>query len=189
VTDAADVLGRLPRRIDVDGGIVVRTYVDTDIATMVDVVNHNLEHLRPWMPWAQEPATAEAQLAWLRGSGVIRDDGTADLPYGIFDADGRLLGGTGFHVRGAPDAIEIGYWLDAAATGRGVMTLVVGALVDAVRGLAGLRRVEIKCDEANKRSAAVPRRLGFRFTAVEDREPAAAAESGHHQVWTLDLPG
>ena len=187
VTGAAAFLHDVAQRIELDDGVVIRTYTADDMPQLVDVVNRDLEHLRPWMPWAQEPVTVEGQLAWWRSTLEGGDDGVRDLPYGIFDADGRIIGGTGFHVRGGPGVVEIGYWLAAEVTGRGLMTRVVSALVDAVRRVDGVRQVEIKCDVENARSAAVPRRLGFRVVREETREPLAAGETGQDVVWALDL--
>jgi len=139
------------------------------------------------MPWAQEPVTVEGQLAWWRSTLEPDEDGPRDLPYGIFDADGRIIGGTGFHLRGGPGVVEIGYWLASDVTGRGLMTRVVSALLDAIRRSDRALHVEIKCDVANERSAAVPRRLGFRVVREEAREPLAASETGQDVVWALDL--
>src|SRR6059058_321903 len=94
VTEADAVLRELPERIEVDDGVVVRTYTAEDMPQLVEVVNRHLDHLRPFMPWAQEPATVEAQTAWWRGTMQPRDDGTGDLAYGIFATSGALLGGT-----------------------------------------------------------------------------------------------
>jgi RimJ/RimL family protein N-acetyltransferase len=154
---------------------------------LVEVVNHDLDHLRPWMPWAQEPVTVDGQTAWWRSTVEAAEDELRDLPYGIFDPDGHVIGGTGFHLRGAPGVVEIGYWLESGQTGRGLMTRVVSALIDAARRVDGVRQVEIKCDAANARSAAVPRRLGFRVVREEMREPVAASETGQIVVWALDL--
>jgi len=187
VTTAAAFLAAAPERIELDEKIVLRTYATEDIPQLVDVVNRQLDHLRPYMPWAQEPVTVEAQTAWWQGTMQARDDGTGDVAYGIFATSGALLGGTGYHLRGAPGVVEIGYWLTADATGRGLMTRVTAALVDVARQLDGVRRVEIKCDETNTRSAAIARRLGFRLDRREDREPLAAAETGRDEVWVLDI--
>jgi RimJ/RimL family protein N-acetyltransferase len=186
VTTAADFLAAAPERIEVDD-IVLRTYAPEDMPQLVDVVNRNLDHLRPFMPWAQQSVTVEEQTAWWRGTMQPREDGTGDLAYGIFAGSGALLGGTGFHVRGAPRVVEIGYWLTADASGQGLMTRVAAALVDIARRLDGVHRVEIKCDVSNSRSSAIPRRLGFRLDRHEPREPAAAGETGEDQVWVLDL--
>ena len=187
MTEAVAFLDKVPQRIDIGDGIVVRTYTADDIPQLVDVVNRNLDHLRPFMPWAQEPATVEKQTAWWRSTSEPGEDGELSVPYGIYDADGALLGGTGFHARSTPDVVEIGYWLAADATGRGLVTRITSALVEAARRMDGVRRVEIKCDVANERSAAVPRRLGFRLDREETREPLAASETGRDLVWVLDL--
>ena len=46
--------------------------------------------------------------------------------------------------------------------------------------------VEIHCDEANVASQAIPRRLGYRLEAIEDRAITAPGEVGRHMVWSLD---
>jgi RimJ/RimL family protein N-acetyltransferase len=50
-------------------------------------------------------------------------------------------------------------------------------------------RVEIHCDEANTRSAAVARRLGYRLDRVEPRPVRAPAESGRGMVWIKNVRG
>jgi RimJ/RimL family protein N-acetyltransferase len=67
------------------------------------------------------------------------------------------------------------------------MTRVTAALAEVARRLDGVRRVEIKCDVANARSAAIPQRLGFRAVREETREPVAASETGRDVVWALDV--
>ena len=47
----------------------------------------------------------------------------------------------------------------------------------------GKERVEIHCDEANVRSAAVARRLGYRLDRLEDRPITAPGEHGRHMIW------
>jgi RimJ/RimL family protein N-acetyltransferase len=176
----------VPERIELEDGVVIRRYVEADIPHLVDVVNANLEHLGPWMPWAQAPVTVDAQLAWFRETDTQWDDGT-NFVYGIFDAAGRIIGGTGFHIRNGPGALEIGYWVAADSTGRGVATRVSAALTEAAREVPGATRVEIHCDVANVRSSAVPRKLGYTLARVEPREPTAPGETDRTEVWTFDL--
>ncbi|MEU6189370.1 hypothetical protein [Nocardia sp. NPDC047038] len=52
--------------------------------------------------------------------------------------------------------------------------------------LPGVDRVEIHCDEANVRSAAVARRLGYRLDRIEPREKRAPAESGRGMYWVKE---
>ncbi|TMD65260.1 MAG: GNAT family N-acetyltransferase, partial [Chloroflexi bacterium] len=56
---------------------------------------------------------------------------------------------------------EIGYWLRVSAPGHGYMTEAVQLLTNYAFSSLAANRVEIRCDERNVRSAAIPRRLGF----------------------------
>jgi RimJ/RimL family protein N-acetyltransferase len=59
-------------------------------------------------------------------------------------------------------------------------------LTEAAFGLESVERVEIHCDEANRRSAAVPRRLGYRLDRVESHELATPLATGRHIIWVAD---
>ncbi len=63
------------------------------------------------------------------------------------------------------------------------MTAAARALATAAFDLDGISRVEIRCDVANDRSAAVPRRLGFIHVGNEEHEPVASSETGRQQIW------
>ena len=69
-------------------------------------------------------------------------------------------------MRLGPDAREIGYWIRADAEGHGYVTEAVAALTRVGFELDDVEWVEIRCDPANERSAAVPRRLGYRHEAT-----------------------
>jgi RimJ/RimL family protein N-acetyltransferase len=179
----------LPDRIDVDGGLTLRRWTEDDIPELVAVVNANLEHLRPWMPWAQQPSTPESSGEFIRGSIEQFEDGTT-FAYAICDRDGSVIGGTGFHARRGPGVLEIGYWVAADRSGQGVATAVSRALVEVGRDVPGCERIEIRCDDANLPSAAVPRKLGFTLVGVVDEEDPAMLtpnDSGKTQIWHLDL--
>jgi RimJ/RimL family protein N-acetyltransferase len=46
-------------------------------------------------------------------------------------------------------------------------------------------RVEIRCDEANQASAAVPRKLGYKLVGTVDKEPHGPAETGRDLIWAI----
>jgi RimJ/RimL family protein N-acetyltransferase len=48
--------------------------------------------------------------------------------------------------------------------------------------------VLVYTDEANTRSAAVPRRLGYTLVGVEDAPRSAPDETGRQQVWARTRP-
>ncbi|MFJ1757766.1 GNAT family N-acetyltransferase [Kitasatospora sp. NPDC088134] len=86
---------------------------------------------------------------------------------------------------GAAAGREIGYWLHPAATGRGVATRAVRALVAVAFRLPGVEHVDIVHDPANLASGAVPARLGFTEHLRRPAEVLAPAETGEEVVWRL----
>ncbi|WP_367948702.1 GNAT family N-acetyltransferase [Rathayibacter sp. VKM Ac-2857] len=60
---------------------------------------------------------------------------------------------------------ELGYWIDAAAEGRGAVTRACVALLTEVPR-RGIRRVEIRTAVENARSSRVAERLGFTCEGV-----------------------
>jgi RimJ/RimL family protein N-acetyltransferase len=174
-----------PERIETDG-LVLRRWTPDDLPARYDAIIASYEHLHAWMDWLPEPPTLEQQREWgERQSGRWPTEGGCN--YGIFDADdGTLLGVIGVHDKLGPGALEIGYWCHVAHTGKGVITRAAGELTRILLGLEGIGRVEIHCDEANTRSAAVPRRLGYRLDRIEPDGITAPAESGRGMVWIME---
>ncbi len=177
---------RPPERIERDA-VVLRRPTAADGEAMTDAIAASLEHLRPWMSWADDQATtperrreflARGEEGWTTGS---------DFAFLILDAEeATVLGTMGLHRRIGPRAIELGYWVHVDQVGRGVATTAARALTEAALALPDVDRVEIHCDEANVRSAAVPRKLGYRLDRIEDDEVTAPAETGRSMVWVKD---
>ena len=141
-------------------GLELRLLEDRHVPAVFECVRRNLDHLRPWMPWATDDYTVEGCRSWQRAAleRFARNEG---LHAGIFEG-GRFVGTIGFHAIDWPNrSISVGYWLDAAAQGRGVMTAACRAMVDHALVELGLNRVEIRCGVENARSRAIPQRLGF----------------------------
>lgn len=183
-----------PGRIDIDDA-VVRLFTPDDVPALARAVTESLDHLHPWLAWATpDGVTDTACRRFVAGATAQAEAGT-DANYGIFAApddpeDRRVLGGCGLHDRIGPGALELGYWLHVDATGRGLMTRVVAALTDGALALPDIDRVEIHTDEANRASAAVPRRVGFTLVAtVPTVRPGGPAGSGKHQIWAFDASG
>jgi RimJ/RimL family protein N-acetyltransferase len=176
-----------PDEIDA-GSVRLRRWRPADAQALVRIVTENLEHLRPWMPWAQEPPT-EAEEREFLGRMERAWERRSDFGFAIELPEVGPIGGIGLHTRQGPGTLEIGYWIAAARTGRGHVTAAAGALTDASFALPGVERVEIRCDERNHASAAIPRRLGFRLLEVYPRQPAAPAETGRGMIWGIDREG
>lgn len=176
-----------PEHIEIDDRTILRWLTADDAAAVAGAVGASLEHLKPWMPWADaQSADVGFQRGRLRSQAGQRERGE-EWQYGLFAAAGETLLGTfGLMTRRGPGTLEIGYWLHVDAGNRGHATSAVRALTAAGRRLDGVERMLVVCDEANVRSAAIPRRLGYTLDRVEERSPEAPGESGRMQIWSLD---
>jgi ribosomal-protein-serine acetyltransferase len=75
---------------------------------------------------------------------------------------GKLVGMIGLHaIDRANRKTSIGYYIAEEAQGKGIVTKSVKAILDYVFRELGLNRVEIRCGVHNKKSRAIPERLGF----------------------------
>lgn len=172
---------RPPEVLDVAGVQLRRHRVD-DADAIAEAVAASLAELRPWMTWASDEA-ADPDVQRCRLEDVVPhwDDGT-DFSY-LIVASNQVIGSIGLHARVGPEALEIGYWLRTDFTGRGIATACTGELTSAALALDQTSRVEIHCDEANSRSAAIPRRLGYRLDRIDDDEATAPNEIGRSMIW------
>lgn len=176
----------LPTRIETER-LVLRSHSPSDAPALKAAIDANLEHLQAWMDWAvHEPSpldVIEARIEKFRAAFATGPDWGYTIRLRGHEA---IIGGTGMHARLGPNAIEIGYWLDAKHTGRGYATEATAALVAAAFARPTVKRVEIRCDPANAASAAVPRRLGFTYiTTLEKNSKTPRGDPRDTMVFEL----
>ncbi len=121
-----------------------------------------LEHLKPWMPFAQNAPKLEESEEHCRRSlakFILRED----LTLSIYSRDGEsFIGSTGLHrANWDVPSFHIGYWILPEFEGKGLITESTNALTRYAFDCLKARRVEIRCDSENLRSLAVMKRLGF----------------------------
>lgn len=148
-----------------DGIRLVRISADQAPA-VTRAINESLDHLSPWMAWAQTPAE-ESQRAVFMAAAEELWRAKRDFTYTILDADGSVIGGSGLHGRQGPDALDIGYWVHVDHIGRGLATAASKALTSAAFDIPGIERVRIQCEATNVASARVPEKLGYEFGGIE----------------------
>lgn len=162
--------------------LLLRPWAPDDAAALAPVLAANVAHLGDWIPRHVSTPLPPAELK-LRLAGFAADFASEKaFRFAMLTPDGvRLLGEADLFPRDATrrvalaeaDRVELGYWLDAAATGKGLATEATRALMEAAAAIPGMTQAEIRCDVANVASAAIPQRLGFHLAAVE----------GETQVW------
>jgi RimJ/RimL family protein N-acetyltransferase len=165
--------------------LLVRAWREDDAEAIEAAVAESREHLRPWLPWASAPSDVAWRRGWIREQRHAEAAG-GDRVRGAFLPDGRtIVRGGGLHRRLGPGAWEIGYWVHAAWTRRGVATALVAALCDEAFADEGIVAVEIHHDTGNAASGAVARRAGFTRVGERPRVPVAPADGPTETVWRL----
>jgi len=166
--------------------LVIRCWQPQDAGNLKEAVDSSVEHLRRWLPWAaNEPEPLERKLERIRRWRGDFDLGL-DFIYGVFDpAEARVLGGTGLHNRVGPDAREIGYWVRADSIGKGMATEFSAALTRVAFEVDKVTRVEIHVVVGNRRSAAVPRKLGYVHESTMRRPHPGGSPLHDTMFWTM----
>jgi RimJ/RimL family protein N-acetyltransferase len=164
--------------------IEVRHWREADAAALARAVQESLEQLRPWLPWvAGEPRSADERAELIRDWERARADG-GDEMFGVF-LDGEVAGGCGLHRRIGDGGREIGYWVRADLTGRGIAAEASRRMCEIAFADTAVDRVEIHHDRANAASGRVPARLGFELAGEVHRAPESPGEDGVELVWRL----
>lgn len=166
--------------------LLLRVWRGEEAEELRPVLLANQDHLKLWIPETTYSAPPLPQLAERLEEFASRFESGVAFRFALRDGrDGRVLGGMSLFPRNdtsrvsldEADRVEVGYWLDQAMTGQGLVTEAVVALLDVARTLPNVRSVEIHCHRDNAPSNGVPRRLGFEPTGLK----------GEMQVWRKEL--
>lgn len=117
-------------------------------------------YLREWLPWVDGTNSPEHTSHFIATAlkEYANDNG---FHAGIF-WDGTIVGCIGLHgIDWSNKKSSIGYWLGSEYQGKGMMTSCCRAVINHVFHDLALNRVEIRAAELNRKSRAIPERLGF----------------------------
>ena len=151
-------------RLEVADGCYLRLLEEADAEELYRLVDANRGYLAEWMPWAAAQ-TLEGTAAFIQ-TALRRHADRNGFEMGLI-LDERMVGAAGFAgIDWVARATSVGYWLAEEHQGRGLMTRAVRVLVDHAFGELELHRVEIQAAEGNRRSRAIPERLGFQQEGI-----------------------
>lgn len=126
--------------------------------------NRNRTHLAPWEPVREESYySREAALRWIEDARHAFIEGRAVHFCAIDPATGDIAAVCNFSniVRSAFQACHLGYAVDYAYQGTGLMHEVAQAGIDYMFNVLGLHRIMANYMPTNERSARLLERLGF----------------------------
>lgn len=145
-----------------DGDLIARPWQDSDADALYRTVDASRAELSLWLAWCSPAYARDDAAAWVAYSQRSWQQRSA-FPFGVFDADGTLLGSVGINSldrenrRGA-----LGYWIATAQAGRGLARRAAALAVDFAFGELGLQRIEILVRPDNAASHKVAQALGAR---------------------------
>ena len=142
---------------EIDETAAVRTFTLDDADVLARLVDANAARLARWFLWVDESRRAEGARAFIERSIASETDLEGN---GIW-VQGGLAGSIGLSIDTLANGGEIGYWLDEAHEGLGLVTRACRLFIDHGFGELGLHRITIRAAVENGRSRAVPERLGF----------------------------
>lgn len=146
--------------LKVDQEIELQLFQPHHAKKLFQLVEDNRVHLDEWLPWV-ENMTSPYQFETIIPIWLQQFSENNGFNAGIVYKN-MLVGSIGLtQIDWYNKQTSIGYYLSKNAEGYGIMTRSVQALLNYAFFELGLNRVEIRCGEKNKKSSAIPERLGF----------------------------
>jgi ribosomal-protein-serine acetyltransferase len=141
-------------------GVELRILEERHAPDLFAAIERNRERLREWLPWVDRTHHDDQVREFI--ASALEQYAAGDGFHAAIWVNGNICGAIGMHaIRWEDRNVSIGYWLDAAAEGKGIMTRCVASLLDHLFTDLKLHRVEIRCGTGNRRSCSIPERLGF----------------------------
>ncbi|WP_402468725.1 GNAT family N-acetyltransferase [Isoptericola aurantiacus] len=172
-------------------GVTLRLLRPDDGPALAAAYARNREHLAPWEPVRPDAFWTAARQTAQVGVALSEHAAGRGCPL-VLDDDGAIVGRLNVSdvVGGAFLNGHLGYWVDAARTGRGLMSAAVRAAVDLARDDLGLHRLQAATLPHNAASQRVLDRAGFTRIGVASRYLRIAGEWQDHVLFQriLDDP-
>ncbi|KAA6212878.1 N-acetyltransferase [Streptomyces albofaciens JCM 4342] len=148
-------------------------------------IDRGREYIGRFIGLADQCADLDSARAFLRSYAEKAADDSGRL-YGIWTADGTLVGGVLFRTfDAAAGTCEVGCWLEEAAVGRGLVTRAVQVIVDWAVEVRGIHRVEWVVAAGNTASIKAARRLGMVRDGVQREKYARGGVRHDVEIWSV----
>lgn len=152
-------------KIQVDSDIHIEFLVPAFTARLFNLTNNNRAHLKKWLAWLDLVKTIDDTQTFI-DTAVHQHNNNQGTTFVILYCD-HLVGLAGFNEFNYQHKLgEIGYWIDASFTGKGIVTKVVEKLLEYGFVENKLNKIDIRCAKDNHQSRAIPERLGFTYEAT-----------------------
>ena len=173
------------------GAITLRPLSNRDRSAWREVRERNADWLRHWEATVPPGPTAgvrpSSYRALVRRLRALARDGQA-MPFAI-EVDGRFVGQVTVNniVRGSAQFASIGYWIDEAVAGRGLMPQAVAMVIDHCFDAGGLHRIEICIRPENTNSLRVVEKLEMYEVGYAPRFLHIDGDWRDHRVYAVTV--
>jgi len=168
---------------------VLRPLALTDRRAWAEVRGRNADWLRPWDATVP-PGTGGGRSSYRQVAARLRRNARHGrcLPFAV-EVDGAFAGQVTVSnvVRGSAQFASMGYWLDQAVAGRGVMPRAVAMVLDHCFGPVGLHRIEICIRPENTNSLRVVEKLGLREVGFAPRFLHIDGDWRDHRIYAVTV--
>ncbi|HEY0404927.1 MAG TPA: GNAT family protein [Pyrinomonadaceae bacterium] len=150
-----------------DGNILIRPFRADDVDAVFEAVRESIGHLSPWMQWCHPDYSRDETLAFINSR---PHDWSADQAYtfAIIDAaTNAFLGSVGLNfINRQYQMANLGYWVRASATKRGVASTATRLLARFGFRELGFQRLEIVAAVGNHPSQRAAEKAGAKREGV-----------------------
>ena len=155
-----------------------------DSAELFELVDKNRNYLKQWLPWLDHVKQSTDSENFIKST--IQQEKSDGSPTFAILYLSKIIGVIGFHpLNRGNDIGEIGYWLSEHMNGKGIMTFCCKHLVEIGFNKLKLNRIQIPAGEFNKKSRAIPERLGFKFEGIIRSREKLYGNYINHAMYSL----
>ena len=145
--------------IQVNEETQLRLFEERHVEDYFALIESNKAYLQEWIPVPAYEGAVETLKAYVKQRLLQFVEGSG-YHLGIWYQD-ALVGILDYRLNWRGRTVELGYWLDAAMQGKGIVTQVCRTMLWHTFQEHQLHKVVISCATDNPRSRAVAERLGF----------------------------
>ena len=152
----------------------------TDTEEMFALIERNRSFLRVFLSWIDKTPTAQK----LQETQVLWDEGQNLAFYMIYNE--KIIGDVSFvKIDETLKMAEVGYFMDQAYCGNGLMTEAVRTLIKYGFEEMGLNKIVIKSATTNIPSLKIPKRLGMHFEGTIRANQIVNGEFLDHDQYSM----
>ncbi|MEA5559317.1 GNAT family N-acetyltransferase [Nodularia spumigena] len=168
----------------VNDQIELRLLQASDSDELFALTDVNRVYLRTWLPWVDSTNSPSDTKKFIQSTLQQFADNQGFVSTICYEKS--IVGIIGFNQIDWENRIGyIGYWLAEDYQGQGIMTISCRAIINYAFTAVNLNRLVIACASNNRRSRAIPERLGFNHEGTAREAEWVHDHFVDHEIYAL----